>query len=237
MSRASLLTTWGVLLAAVGGLAWIGLPAQPPVDPSWPQPDAASRETMATELARGVSQAWKDNRKQVAWEQAHILLTAYPEQPYAQRLVASKERLGRAADQERWSQKWAYQTLEGTGWGRLSQAQIEADPLSFKPDLPASALVVRTGSLAQYTAVFLYPGVPLPAACQSPEGCVLPIEHGTEQTPLRLVPQPEGGYRFTDPARLLGWVQQRQTVAMEVGAEEPLRFETRGLDLVRMGLN
>lgn len=237
MPTVSTLSTLGLIVVAGGFLAWLGLPAQPPVDTSWPDATPAARAAMATELARGVSQAWQANQKQLAWEQAQIVLTAYPEQPYSPRLEASRQRLEDAARQERWAQKWAYQTLEGAGWGRLSQAQLEAEPLSFNPDLPGSSLVVRTGSLSQYQAIFLIPGVPLPAECQTTAGCVLPIQHGTSQTPLRLVPSEDGWYRFTDPQRVLEWLKQRQGLAVAVSQEEPLRFETQGLDLPRMGLN
>ncbi len=236
MSTVTTLTSWGMVLAAAGFLGWLGLPSQPPVDASWPQPGPEARGMMATELARGVSTAWQNNQKQLAWEQAEILLAWYPEQPYTPRLKASQARLKQAADQETWSKRWAYQTLEGGNWGRLAQAQVNSDPLSFSPDLPVSSLIVRTGSLAQYNAVFLVPGGNIPASCREPAGCVVQVNHGAEQTPLRLVPVKDGWFRFTDTQRVLGWLQAGQALSVTWSEAEPLRFETRGLDLQRMGL-
>jgi len=232
MVSGSTLTTTAVALAAAGLLAWLGLPAQPPME-AWPAPTPQAREAMATELARGVSRAWQSNEKQLAWEQAEILLEHYPEQIYAQRLLASKERLAKAAQQERWSKLWAYQTLEGGNWGRLSQAQIQSTSSS---GTDPSSLIVRTGNLAQYQAVYLVPKQPLPADCQQPSGCIVNVGHGGGSTPLRLVPADNEGYRFTDPQRVLGWLSQREPISLAWSSRTPLEFQTQGLDLARMGL-
>jgi len=228
--------SWGVLSLAAALLLWLGLPFQPPIDRNWPSPGPAAETAMATTLAHGVGNAWKAGEKQKAWEQAEILLSAYPNQPLAKQVSVSKGRLQAAAQEEQWAKRWAYQTLEGASWGRISQAQIESEPMSFSPDVPLSSLIIRTGNLSQYQAAFFVPGMALPAECSSAAGCVLLVSHGAETTPIRLFAKEDGLFQFTDPQRLLGWLAARQEIAVAVEQKEAIKFETRGLDLPRMRL-
>ena len=234
------LQAWGsraFVAMLVLGVVWLGLPSQPPVEP-WPSPSEASG-TMAPRLAQEVGQAWKQERFQHAWQSAQVLASAFPQSPEAHRVESLKPRLSERAEAERLAQKWRYERLSAQGWGTFQEAQLPAERLGFSPDLPDSFLVVRTASESRFTAAFLVPGVRLPEDCFQPKGCLLNVEHTARTSPVRWVPVQgqDGWFQASNPQQLLGWLAQRTDLTFSwTGAQEPLVFESRGLDLPKMGL-
>lgn len=226
-----------VLLAAVGWLTWLGLPRQPPQE-EWPSA-AAAPAAMVPRLAAGIGAAWAQGERQQTWEAAKILVEGYPESPEARRLSPALTRLQAEALLERRARKWAYKDLNVPGWGRLAEAHLPSEALAFSPDAASSFLVARTGALPRHTAVFLVPGLRVPPACVDPQGCVLTVLHGADETPLRWLPVPEqdGWLQASHPQRVLEWLARGEDLALAwPGLKEPLTFESGGLDAARLGL-
>ena len=232
--------TWvsrAIVLGAVGFVAWLGLPAQPTPTP-WPS--ASDTEALLKPaLAADVGQAWGRQEYQRAWASARLIEQLFPDSAEAARLKPVAPRLEKLATQERLAEKWRYETLSSPGWGTLNEAQIASETSRFDPEASPSFLLLRTGDLARYRAVFLVPGQALPAECASPAGCVLQVERPQGRSSVRWVPVEgqEGWWQASNPEQTLGWLSQK--TPLEVvwsGQKEPLRFETGELDLARMGL-
>ena len=129
--------------------------------------------------------------------------------------------------------------MSSPGWGTLNEAQIASEPSRFEPGAPASFLLLRTGDLARYRAVFLVPGQALPAECASPAGCVLQVERQQGRSSVRWLPVEgqEGWWQASNPEQTLGWLGQKTPLEVTwLGQKEPIRFEAGELDLPRMGL-
>lgn len=161
MGKVQIWVSRAIVLGALGFVAWLGLPAQPSPDP-WPSaPDTEA--LLKPQLLADVGQAWDRQEYQRAWASAELIEKLFPHSPEAARLKPVAPRLERLATQERLAAKWHYKTLSSPGWGTLNEAQIASEPSRFEPEAPASFLLLRTGDLARYRAVFLVPGQALPA--------------------------------------------------------------------------
>lgn len=232
--------TWvsrAIVVGAVGFVAWLGLPAQPTPTP-WPS--ASDTEALLKPvLAADVGQAWGRQEYQRAWAAAGLIEQLFPDSAEAARLKPVAPRLEKLATQERLAEKWRYEIQSSPGWGTLNEAQIASETSRFDPQASPSFLLIRTGDLARYRAVFLVPGQALPAECATPAGCVLQVERQQGRSSVRWVPVEgqEGWWQASNPEQTLGWLSQK--TPLEVvwpGQEEPLRFETGELNLARMGL-
>lgn len=233
------------------GVLWVALPPGVPPDPSWPSPGEQATARTTQELARHVSASWERGAKEKAWAYAQTILESDPHSLLAQRIRHMAPSLAAASERERLIGKWTYEEQEASGWGRLNQGQIAAetktvgaqaaegedsDVVDLSPPAPPAQLVVRTGSLARFTAVFLVPTL-VPPTCQSAQGCVVHVKHGPQVTSMRLLPvkdQP-GWLQFSDPARMIGWLAfSPLSIAPEEGPSWD--FETTGVDRSRLGL-
>lgn len=226
-----------ILGVALASVAWLGLPSQPPQE-AWPSP-GDSEALLKPLLVADLSQAWKEKDFERAWGAAHLVVENYPSSSEAQRLAPQSSRLEALANQARRAAKWRYEELSSEGWGGLVQAQLTSEGLAFKPDASPSFLVVRNGSLARYQAVFVVPGVAFPPECNQSQGCILEVEHGSTQTKTRWLPVEgaEGWLQASNPGQVLSWLADGSSLAIPLpGQEEPLRFDTAGLDGARMGL-
>ena len=220
------------------GVAWLGLPTQPAVE-NWPSA-ADTSGTMAPRLAQEVGQRWNAKNFQAAWASAEVLTSAFPDSPEAKRVEPLLGKLKSHSEAERLAEKWAYDRLSAQGWGTFNEAQLPAERLGFSPDLPDTFLVIRTSSESRYTAAFLVPGVRLPDACFQAGGCLLNVQHSQSTSPVRWLPVKgqEGWFEASNPQQLLGWLTNRSDLTFSwSGAKEPLRFESSGLDLPKMGLS
>lgn len=227
---------WVVLGMALLGLAWLARPAPSPS--AWPQATAQTREAMAQQLALAASRAWTQHQPHRAWQVAQVLHQGFPDTPQAQRVAPHLGRMEAAATAFVQASKWEYTELASAGWGELAQASIKAEPLAFLPDLPDSFLVVRSGSQASHRAVFFIPGVPMPSACHEPAGCVVSVRAPASSSQrIRPLPDRPGWWVFADFNGLASRLKASSGVSVEVdGVEEPLRFDTSGVDPRRLAL-
>lgn len=237
MGKVQIWVSRAIVLGALGFVAWLGLPAQPSPDP-WPSaPDTEA--LLKPQLLADVGQAWDRQEYQRAWASAELIEKLFPHSPEAARLKPVAPRLERLATQERLAAKWHYKTLSSPGWGTLNEAQIASEPSRFEPEAPASFLLLRTGDLARYRAVFLVPGQALPADCTAPAGCVLQVERQQGKSSVRWLPVEgqEGWWQASNPEQTLEWLSQKTPLEVTwPGQKEPIRFEAGELDLTRMGL-
>lgn len=237
MGKVQIWVSRAIVLGAVGFMAWLGLPTQPSPAP-WPSaPDTEA--LLKPRLVADVGQAWGRQEYQRAWESAGLIEQLFPHSPEAARLKPVAPRLEQLATQERLAEKWHYKTLSSPGWGTLNEAQIASEPSRFEPEASPSFLLLRTGDLARYRAVFLVPGQALPADCTAPAGCVLQVARRQGKSSVRWLPVEgqEGWWQASNPEQTLGWLGQKTPLEVTwPGQKEPIRFEAGELDLPRMGL-
>lgn len=237
MSNVQSWVSRALALGAVGFVAWLGLPALPSPDP-WPTP-AETETGLKPLLAQDLGQAWGKKEYQRSWEAARLIDQLFPQSAEAARLKPLAPQMEQLALREQLAGKWRYNTVSSAGWGTLNEAQITAEQPQFNPDASPSFLLLRTGDLARYRAVYLVPGQALPADCAHKTGCVLQVQHGQGTSSVRWLPVEgqEGWWQASNPEQTLGWLVQKSRLEMTwVGQQEPLRFESGELDLIRMGL-
>lgn len=237
MGKVQIWVSRAIVLGAVGFLAWLGLPAQPSPAP-WPSAQD-TEALLKPQLVAAVGQAWGRQEYQRAWVSAWLIEQLFPNSPEAARLRPVAPRLEQLATQERLAEKWHYETLSSPGWGTLNEARIASETSRFELDAPASFLILRTGDLARYRAVFLVPGQALPADCTAPAGCVLQVTRQQGESSVRWLPVEgqEGWWQASNPEQTLGWLGQKTSLEVTwPGQKEPIRFEAGELDLIRMGL-
>lgn len=237
MGKVQIWVSRAIVLGAVGFMAWLGLPTQPSPAPWPPAPDTEA--LLKPRLVADVGQAWGRQEYQRAWESAGLIEQLFPHSPEAARLKPVAPRLEQLATQERLAEKWHYKTLSSPGWGTLNEAQIASETSRFEPEASPSFLLLRTGDLARYRAVFLVPGQALPADCTAPAGCVLQVARRQGKSSVRWLPVEgqEGWWQASNPEQTLGWLGQKTPLEVTwPGQKEPIRFEAGELDLPRMGL-
>lgn len=229
---------WIIVSVAILGVASLTRPTSPATD--WPQASPQAREFMAQRLAVAASEAWQQGHASDAWQAAQVLHEAFPESPQAVRVAPHLTRLEEAASRQVSADKWQYEVMEGSGWGRLAEAQLAAEPLSFSPDIPASFLLVRQATNARYQAAFFVPGMAMPDACHAPSGCLVWV--GKTETPsaqrIRPVEGQPGWWEFSDFSSLVSLLGKPQGLELRVSrdVQEPLRFDSSGLSRARLGL-